>query len=70
MYQDALRDCISFSFTWFDKFANLLLKISVLQNVLKKQAADRILGQSRAKEVMKGWIIKVKLLPCNCFKLT
>lgn len=27
--------------------------------MLRKQAAEQVLGQTRAKEVMKGWLIKV-----------
>ncbi len=30
--------------------------------MLKKQAADLVLGKGRAKEVMKGWMIKVHLV--------
>ena len=33
--------------------------ITVLQNVLKKQAADKVLSNGQAKEIMKGWLIKV-----------
>ena len=59
-YQDALK--LSYIPFYSHGLKSLLSWFinSVLQNVLKKQAADRILGQSRAKEVMKGWIIKVK----------
>ena len=40
--------------------------VAVLQNVLKKQAADKVLDQGRTKEIVKGWLIKVQPLPEGC----
>ena len=37
----------------------VLFNTLVLQNVVKEQAADQMMAHGRAKEVMKGWLIKV-----------
>ena len=32
----------------------------MLQNVLKKQAADKVINNGWSREIMKGWLIKTK----------
>ena len=35
---------------------------TVLNNVVKKQVSESVLKQNKAKETMKGWLIKVSII--------
>ena len=44
----------------------IVVCVAVLQNVLRKQAADMMTAKNKTKEILKGWIIKVSLVLYFC----